>query len=270
MRSPEERRASLEKGVGDKGDVGRRDVRQAAPVGRPAVFPLFSPSSGVPSVAFGGKDLPRLLRRSASSSRFSLRNERNASLGIKEERRLQTAPATPCEWRPSQTNRIPVSIPLRCRRRLRRELPSAPTPSTSLLLPRLPVTTPLARTPAFVPAPRARLRFSLRHDAGRRGRFPDVTTLFSRFNRDPDYVVRRRFARADRPFGGLSASQLEKIQGVSKRSAVYRNSLDPSFASDLYSRLAFILRVRAAKNFYFMLIFGYKWFRAMHHLYTRL
>lgn len=50
--------------------------------------------------------------------------------------------------------------------------------------------------PAFVSSPRARPRFS---PAGhrRRGRFTvsDVTTLFSRFNRDPDYVVRRRFSR---------------------------------------------------------------------------
>ena len=44
-----------------------------------------------------------------------------------DQGRAQTPNGTgdPREWRPSQTNRIPVSIPLRCRRRLRREFPSA-------------------------------------------------------------------------------------------------------------------------------------------------
>ncbi|TGZ46235.1 hypothetical protein DBV15_10626 [Temnothorax longispinosus] len=35
------------KGVGDKGNVGRRDVRQAAPVGRPAVFSPSLPTPGI-------------------------------------------------------------------------------------------------------------------------------------------------------------------------------------------------------------------------------
>lgn len=146
-------------------------------------------------MAFGGKDLPRplppphppLVSLWKRAKRFS-----------RDQGRAQTPNGTgdPREWRPSQTNRIPVSIPLRRRRRLRRELPSAQTLSTSLLLPRLPL---------FVPPFLSRVRLhpsystEILSPAGRRrrGRFTvsDVTTLFSRFNRDPDYVVRQRFSR---------------------------------------------------------------------------
>lgn len=134
----------MEKGVGDKGDVGRRDVRQAAPVGRSAVFllpflPLLSPPPPLLLPSFPPPPPPPPVFPAVwpSAERIfhvllsflSAKRARDASLGIKEERRLQTAPATPREWRPSQTNRIPVSIPLRRRRRLRRELPSAPAPT---------------------------------------------------------------------------------------------------------------------------------------------
>lgn len=101
------------KGVGDKGNVGRRDVRQAAPVGRPAVFSV-SPFPGIlwPSAkrifhVLCLPTFPPLVSLWKRAKRFS-----------RDQGRAQTPNGTgdPREWRPSQTNRIPVSIPLRRRR----------------------------------------------------------------------------------------------------------------------------------------------------------
>lgn len=180
------------KGVGDKGNVGRRDVRQAAPVGRPAVFSV-SPYPGVlwPSA----KRIFRVLCLPTFPPLVSL--WKRAKRFSRDQGRAQTPNGTgdPREWRPSQTNRIPVSIPLRRWR-------TTPTGVTLRANPVDVVTVTLAaccpssHTPAFVSTPRDRPWFS---PAGRRrrGRFtvPDVTTLFSRFNRDPDYVVCWRFPR---------------------------------------------------------------------------
>lgn len=60
-----------------------------------------------------------------------------------------------------------------------------------------PAAAPLRASPrASPPLSRARPRFPGTTPASRTiHRFPGVTTLFSRFNRDPDYAVRRRFAR---------------------------------------------------------------------------
>lgn len=141
------------KGVGDKGNVGRRDVRQAAPVGRPAVFSV----SPFPDVFCG-------LRRKGSSASFtSLRfllsflsgNERNASLGIKEERRLQTAPATPVNGDPHKPIVFPFPSLFAAGGLLRRRVTLRANP-VDVVTVTLAACCPSSHTPAFVSTPRAR------------------------------------------------------------------------------------------------------------------
>lgn len=116
LEGTERNKKVTEKGVGDKGDVGRRDVRQAAPVGPPRAssaslvfhlpfLTLVSQSLPLSPCSIGFEErIFHLLRVSPPPSTFlsclSAESERNASLRIKEERRLQTAPATPVNGDP--------------------------------------------------------------------------------------------------------------------------------------------------------------------------
>lgn len=115
LEGTERNKKVTEKGVGDKGDVGRRDVRQAAPVGPPRAssaslvfhlpfLTLVSQSLPLSPCSIGFEERIFLLRVSPPPSTFlsclSAESERNASLRIKEERRLQTAPATPVNGDP--------------------------------------------------------------------------------------------------------------------------------------------------------------------------
>lgn len=133
----------MEKGVGDKGDVGRRDVRQNAPVGLSRehsgsfsiIFFFFHscsrtwPSLFPAAMLYGSRRRQNLPPPPCFPRPLSFRVSRlkRAKCFSQDQGRAQTPNGTgdPREWRPSQTNRIPVSIPLRCRRRLQREFPSA-------------------------------------------------------------------------------------------------------------------------------------------------
>lgn len=163
MRDREERPGG--KGVGDKGDVGRRDVRQAAPVGRPTVFSV-SPFPGCFSLWPSAERIFHVLCLPHILLSFLSGNERNASLGIKEERRLQTAPATPVNGDPHKPIVFPFPSLFAVGGDSDGSYPPRKPSSTSLLLPPgCPSLCPPFPS-AFVSTPRTRPRFSLRQDAG--------------------------------------------------------------------------------------------------------